>query len=82
MQALAYELGVSYPHFRRVFRQSTGLPPRQYLLNLKINMAKQLMEDQGLKLSAVARKAGFEDPYYFSRLFKQKTGISPSLWRR
>jgi AraC-like DNA-binding protein len=82
MQALAHELGVSYPHFRRVFRQSTGLPPRQYLLNLKINMAKQLMEDQGLKLSAVARKAGFEDPYYFSRLFKQKTGISPSLWRR
>jgi AraC-like DNA-binding protein len=82
MQALAHGLGVSYPHFRRVFKQSTGLPPQQYLLNLRINRAKQLMEEQDIKLSDVARSVGFEDPYYFSRLFKQKTGITPSLWRR
>jgi len=82
MQALAHELGVSYPHFRRVFKQSTGIPPQQYLLNLRINQAKQLMEGQDMKLSEVARSVGFDDPYYFSRLFKQKTGISPSLWRR
>lgn len=82
MQSLAHGLGVSYPHFRRVFKQSTGLPPQQYLLNLRINQAKQLMEEQDLKLSEVARSVGFEDPFYFSRLFKQKTGISPSQWRR
>lgn len=82
MKALARSLGVSYPHFRRVFKTSTGLPPQQYLLNLRINRAKQLMEEPGLKLSDVARRAGFEDPYYFSRLFKQKTGITPTQWRR
>jgi AraC-like DNA-binding protein len=82
MQALAHTLGISYPHFRRVFKQSTGLPPQQYLLNLRINQAKQLMEEQDLKLSDIARSVGFDDPFYFSRLFKQKTGISPSLWRR
>lgn len=82
MPALAHEFGVSYPHFRRVFKQSTGLPPRQYLINLRINQAKQLMEEKALKLSEVARRVGFDDPYYFSRLFKQKTGISPSLWRQ
>ena len=82
MQALAHTLGISYPHFRRVFKQSTGLPPQQYLLNLRINQAKQLMEEQDMKLSDIARSVGFDDPFYFSRLFKQKTGISPSLWRR
>jgi AraC-like DNA-binding protein len=82
MQVLAHELGVSYPHFRRVFKQSTGIPPQQFLLNLRINLAKQLMEKPGMKLSEVARNVGFNDPYYFSRLFKQKTGISPSLWRK
>lgn len=79
---LAHELGVSYSHFRRAFKQSTGLPPHQYLLNLRINLAKQLMEEQDLKLNEVARQVGFEDGFYFSRLFKQKTGISPSQWRR
>jgi AraC-like DNA-binding protein len=40
------------------------------------------MEEPGMKLSEVARNVGFPDPYYFSRLFKQKTGINPSLWRK
>lgn len=82
MPALAHEVGVSYPHFRRIFKQSTGLPPQQYLINLRMNQAKQLMEEKALKLSEVARRVGFDDPYYFSRLFKQKTGVSPSLWRQ
>lgn len=82
MKHLAQSLGVSYPHFRRVFKTSTGLPPQQYLLNLRINRAKQLMEEPGIKLSDAARRAGFDDPYYFSRVFKQKTGITPSQWRR
>ncbi len=82
MKTLANSLGVSYPHFRRVFKTSTGLPPQQYLLNLRVNRAKQLMEESGVKLSAVARQSGFEDPYYFSRVFKQKTGLPPSQWRK
>ena len=82
MQSLAHDLGVSYSHFRRVFKTSTGFSPQQYLLNLRINRAKQLMEDVGVKLSDVARHVGFDDPYYFSRVFKQKTGIPPSEWRR
>ena len=82
MRSLARELGVSYSHFRRVFKISTGIPPQQYLLNLRIIRAKQLMESPGEKLSDVARRAGFSDAYYFSRIFKQRTGIAPSKWRR
>jgi len=82
MTALAKEFNISYSHFRRVFKASTGVAPRQYLLNLRINRAKQLIEDGGSKLSEVARALGFEDPFYFSRLFKQKTGVAPSQWGR
>jgi len=56
MQPLVHNLGVSYSHFRMVFNASTGLPSQQYLLNLRINRAKQLMEEAGTKLSDVARR--------------------------
>lgn len=82
MKSLARELGVSYPHFRRVFKASAGIPPQQYLLDQRIIMAKRLLETPGIKLAEIARRAGFNDPYYFSRLFKSRTGIAPSLWRQ
>ena len=71
---------MSYRHFRRLFQQCTGVPPGQYLLNLRINRAKRLLEEP-LTIAEVAYRAGFSDPYYFSRLFKQKTGVSPKKWR-
>lgn len=82
MRELAQNLGISYSHFRRVFKASTGIPPQHYLLDLRINQAKQLIEEGGSKLSEIARTLGFDDPFYFSRLFKQKTGVSPSQWGR
>lgn len=78
---LARELGVSYTHFRRVFKASTGVSPRQFLINARIARAIRLLEDPLLKLGEVASRSGFSDPFYFSRLFKRKTGLSPSQWR-
>ena len=80
MRRLAASLRMSYRHFRRLFQQCTGVPPGQYLLNLRINRAKRLLEEP-LTIAEVAYRAGFSDPYYFSRLFKQKTGVSPKKWR-
>ena len=80
MEKLSASLGLSYRHFRRLFQQSTGLPPNQFLLNLRINRAKHLLEES-LTIEQAAERAGFADPYYFSRLFKQKTGITPAKWR-
>jgi AraC-like DNA-binding protein len=80
MQELAAAVGLSYRHFRRLFLQFTGLPPNQYLLNLRINRAKRLLEES-LTIEQVALRSGFTDPYYFSRVFKQKTGITPAKWR-
>ncbi|MGL1892942.1 MAG: AraC family transcriptional regulator [Spirochaetaceae bacterium] len=71
--------GISYIHFRRQFKQSTGLAPLQYQMQVKINKAKILLEtDKSVK--EVAFELGFKCQYYFSRKFKEKTGIPPSEW--
>lgn len=77
-EVLARKLGTSYRHFRRLFQEATGLPPGQYLLNLRLNQAKRLLST--LPIAEVAARVGFSDPFYFSRLFKKKVGVAPSRW--
>lgn len=79
MNKLATSLHISPRHFRRLFKESTGLSPNQYLINLRINHAKLLLE-QAFTVKEVAYRVGFNDPYHFSRLFKHKTGVCPSSW--
>lgn len=81
MNTLAHSLHISPRHFRRLFKESTGLSPNHYHMNLKINHAKRLLE-QHLSVKEVAFQTGFDDPYHFSRLFKQRTDISPSSWAK
>lgn len=76
---LAASLGLRYRSFRYLFRRFTGFPPLQYQLNLRINRAKPLLQTR-MSIEAVAASTGFADPFYFSRLFKQKTGLSPGKW--
>jgi len=57
------------------------MTPYQYYIQIKIYKAESLLEQQDLSVKEVAYKIGFEDQYYFSRLFKNKTGVSPSEWK-
>jgi AraC-like DNA-binding protein len=57
------------------------MTPYQYYIQIKIYKAENLLEQQDLSVKEVAHKIGFEDQYYFSRLFKNKTGVSPSEWK-
>jgi AraC-like DNA-binding protein len=52
----------------------------QYFISIKIVKAKELL-GRGLAVKEVASRLGFKDEYYFSRLFKKKTGLSPSRWK-
>ncbi|MCF7849417.1 MAG: AraC family transcriptional regulator [Kiritimatiellales bacterium] len=80
-QEFARELGISYSAFRQHFRQITGLPPGQYQIQIRLNKAHRLLRNSPLSIAAIAEQLGFDSIYYFSRLFKKKTGLTPTGYR-
>lgn len=79
--ALARQEGLGYDAFRRHFRRLAGVAPKRYFLDLKIAFAKELLLQSGIPVAEVGRRVGLADPYYFSRLFRRKTGLSPRAFR-
>lgn len=82
MKVLAHDMGVSYSWFRHTFTAHTGLSPHQYLMELRIVSARNLLTGTELSVKEIAAQTGFEDEHYFSRLFRQKLNFTPSQWRR
>jgi AraC-like DNA-binding protein len=80
-QALARELNVSYSSFRHTFHEHTGSSPHQYLLELRLIRARNLLMQTALSIKEIAQQAGFDDEHYFCRFFKMKTGGTPGQWR-
>ena len=78
---IAGDLGVSLSIFNKIFKTYTSVTPYQYYIDTKINEAKTLLEDN-MTVKETAYQLGFEDQYYFSRLFKNKTGICPKNWKK
>jgi len=78
---LARACGLSSKHFSRAFRQSTGLAPHQWLLQRRIDKAKQLLRGV-LPLADIALACGFADQSHFTRVFTRAVGLSPGQWRR
>lgn len=81
VQSVARRTGVGYSRLLRVFRQYTGLTPYQYYLQLRIGRSQELLRESDISIKEVAARMSFDNQYYFSRIFKQKTGMSPSEWR-
>lgn len=82
MNQLAQESGMSLSGFRKKFTQTTGLPPGQYIQQIRLNKAGELLRQTDHSIGDIALQLGFENIYYFSRLFKQKTGCAPSAYRK
>ena len=72
-------------YFRQVFQKTTGYSPLQYLTFKRISYAKQLLRlnyPGSMSIQEIGRRSGFVDSYYFSRIFKKETGLSPKDWAR
>ena len=78
VEALAESIGMSVSYFRRLFHEAYDYSPMQYIINLRIENARDLLLSGEVNVSEAARLSGFDDIYYFSTLFKRKTGSSPS----
>ncbi|CAM3901404.1 AraC family transcriptional regulator [Cohnella lubricantis] len=68
-------------YFSKVFKQHVGETFIDYLTGLRIDRAKQLIEEEDLSLKEVSYQVGYKDPNYFSRVFKKVTGVAPSEYR-
>ncbi|KQS36767.1 AraC family transcriptional regulator [Pedobacter sp. Leaf194] len=80
-KAVAVHLGVGYSWFRKVFKENTGRSPGQYFIQLKIQKSKELLANHQLSIKEIAYMLGFKSPFYFSKLFKRKTGLTPVQFR-
>lgn len=77
------KLGYNIDYFRRCFFEDTGKTPLEYLTELRINNAKNLLrQEYFMSVEEVAQKCGFQDRFYFSRKFKDYTGMSPVKYRK
>ncbi len=74
-------LGVSVNRLIHLFRSCIGVSPLQYLTDRKIEHAKRFLSDSSCNVAQTATALGYDDPMYFSRLFRKKTGLSPSQYR-
>ena len=82
VEEIARSIGVGYTRLLEIFRKYTGLTPYQYFMQLRMHRAKELLQRPGLSVKEVAGMMSFENQYYFSRVFKKKTGVTPSDWKR
>ena len=79
---LAHAAGYSVDHFSRIFMKIIGQRPQHYMIQAKIERARQLLTESNLTIGAISEVVGFQDIFYFSRQFKQKIGQSPSQYRK
>ena len=79
---LAEQCKISEVYFRRIFTSWYNMTPRQFLIDIRINKAKQLLSEGALKINAVAVKCGFSNQYHFCRVFKEKTGLTPTEYMK
>lgn len=78
---LAQLLDISQFHFSRLFKQSIGITPYQYLLQQRIELAKQLLKQTDQSIIDIASLCGFNSHSHLSKQFRQLTGITPKAYR-
>ena len=74
-------LNLSPYYFSKLFKSETGTTFVEYLTNLRIDRAKELLRDESLSIKEVCASVGYSDPNYFSRAFKKNLGVTPTVYR-
>jgi transcriptional regulator GlxA family with amidase domain len=81
LESLARLADLSLYHFARAFKKSVGLPPHRYLLERRIERARELLADTNMPLAQIALAVGFSDQSHLTRRFHESIGTTPSTYR-
>jgi len=79
---MSREIGISLPHLTRLFLKEQGMPPIQYLTQLRLEHALNLLLNTSLPIQEVAIACGFTCSNYFAKVFKKALQVSPSTYRK
>jgi AraC family transcriptional regulator len=80
--AIADELEMSQYYFSRLFKQSMGVSPYQYVIRQRVELAKSLLKTTALSVAAIAQQVGFSNQSQFTIQFRKFTGTTPSNYRK
>ena len=82
VDAIARSLHISYGHLTRVYKKHTGITILERMNQIRVEKSKELLLNTDYSIKEISFKVGFESQFYFSRLFRLKTGMSPSEFRQ
>jgi AraC-like DNA-binding protein len=78
---IAHEFGISVEHLRKDFSREFNISPKRYRIKHRIHRAQLLLCDKSVAIEEIAHELGYSDQFTFSRQFKQKTGVAPTIFR-
>jgi AraC family transcriptional regulator len=79
---LASACRLSEAYFSRAFRETCGAPPHRWLLQRRVELAKQKLAATDMPLATIATDCGFVDQSHLQRVFARTTGVTPKIWRK
>jgi transcriptional regulator GlxA family with amidase domain len=82
VSTLAAQASVSPSHYFALFKRQTGTAPIDFFIRLRMNHARELLDSTASSVKEIAAAMGYDDPFYFSRVFKSVHQVAPAEYRR
>ncbi len=81
-EKIARQRGISEVYLRKLFIASFNITPKQYVIDLRLKKARSMLSDTPYSVTAISEMCGFSSLYHFCRIFKEKTGVTPSQYAK